>query len=122
MCSSKVGRGESGLLSSRFSSSYADTSSSRACVCEAEEECESCVPSVPNPCGISDWTFTPQSSARWKAVPMCTSLCPFFSALLNSLSAARGSYFGEKLHKVRKSWRPASLQSVAMANASCMYS
>ena len=111
MCLSKVGKGDIGSLSVVVSSSHTPASFSRTRVCEAEEEGEPCVPSVPTSDGISDWILTPHSSARWKALPMCTLLRPFFSALLNSFPAACGSYFDDRLHKVRKSWRPASPQS-----------
>ena len=91
-------------------------------MCEAEEPGEPCVPSVPTADEFSGLIFTPQRSARLKTVPMCTSFRPVFSALLNSLLAAFESYFGDRLHKVRKSERPASPQSLAMAKVSCIYS
>ena len=106
---SKVGRGDSGALPDEVSSSQEKsffsceyTSFTRVRVCVPEGGRTS-VPTVPTVPGFSYSIFTPHSSARWKAVPMCTSLCPVFSALLNSCSAARWSYFDERLHRARKS-------------------
>ena len=65
---------------------------------------------------------TPALSARWNAVPRWTSPCRVVSALENIRSACSRSYLADTRHNRWKNSRPASPQSVAMANASCTYS
>ena len=65
---------------------------------------------------------TPAFSARWNAVPRWTSPCRVVSALENIRSACSRSYLADTRHNRWKNSRPASPQSVAMANASCTYS
>ena len=65
---------------------------------------------------------TPASSAKWKAVPRCILWSPLFKALEKSRSAFSLLNFTDREHRVMKPSRPASPQSLAMANAKRTYS
>lgn len=92
-------------------------------VCEIFGRCISCI------FAFFRWFITPSLqrvtpalSARWNAVPRWTSPCRVVSALENIRSACSRSYLADTRHNRWKNSRPASPQSVAMANASCTYS
>lgn len=65
---------------------------------------------------------TPASSAKWKAVPRCILWSPFFKELEKSRSAFSRLNFTDREHRAMKPSRPASPQSLAMANAKRTYS
>lgn len=65
---------------------------------------------------------TPASSAKWKAVPRCILWSPFFKALEKSRSAFSRLNFTDREHRAMNPSRPASPQSLAMANAKRTYS
>ena len=93
-------------------------------VCGGNLRAVPAVPFVPVGClGISSMQMlTPVASARWKAVPKCTSPRWVWSALENTRSACSRWYLGDTRHRRWKKSRPASPQSVAMANDNCTYS